>query len=840
MEIRTDLVYCKYDMCNTTELKIGDSGAVLIGLLVAVVIISALGAAMLSQTSIGKFSLAIDDNSSQAYYLAESGFRYAAAKIIHGTDMDVLHNHGEYVLGNTGGFSLEFKPYIFDITGGDGTAELVTRVPFGDAPPVSATAELGDSYYVKIGVVTEAFDSISVDASPNDNIARLTKAGNWSVTTGQRVKLVVKSDGTSLFEGGDLILQNTSPADLFPSRNGYIIVNNKTYRYEKRETDRLSGITRVGAAWGTSPTLSDGDDIVLKSFMILVSTGRAGTGGMITTREVTYSIPLSESDTIEFHDMFDDRTQWETASSFGSHAIETIEDNKALQVTGTSTIGADEEKSLIDFDSSTADVDFGRARGISGGYLSYDVQVKTGFDPVIPGHYMAGISFRLDDTTGNSYGVSFQHADCISNDGIPDDFVTAGVCGNPGIVLWQDTSTGRDWLAWKKLTPLGLFFDDMESGVSGWMPDSPWNQDTGGGNTWWSDSPGINYNNNVDTSLTSQSFDLSKMKNVSLKFRHRYDIEPRIWLGVWIWYDWGAVEISSDGGSNWDRLTRYEGSELAWPEASIAIPAIYLTDNVKIRFRLETDGTVTRGGWLLDDVRMEADYFPVDDATLLVRVVEAAAVEFTNGTIQLEDGDLLVSEVNNAKGIVIGDPIIASGSWAGGDAAGVIRLNNITNTFPSGSLKVDGKGMGLANAVGFRIRDNYIQVYYGNADGYGTPSDNPLDYAKKGLPRIITGSEIVQWPPDLIDDTTAENDYFTMVKWDDCNLAEAELLGGDAEDDTIVRSNSLTTAAGVVSNPELGLHTFGQGDFSMNAFFDDFAIQSKTPTAVGFYPAVQE
>jgi len=561
---------------------------------------------------------------------------------------------------------------------------------------------------------------------------------------------------------------------------------------------------------------------------------------MTTAREVTYSIPLSESDKIEFHDVFEDRSHWETTSSSGSHSIETIDGDKALKVTGTATLGTDEEKSLIDFDSSTTDVDIARSRGVSGDYLSYDVQVKTGFDPIVPAHYMAGISFRLDDTTGNSYGVSFQNADCLSTDGIPDDFVMASICDNPGIVLWQDTSTGRKALAWKKLTPLTLFTDDMESGISGWIPDSPWAHQTASGNTWWSDSPGVDYNNNVDTSLTSQSFDLSKMENVTLKFQHKYDIEPKEWLLGWIWYDWGAVEISSDNGSNWVGLTWYEGSELSWTEETITIPAIYLTDNVMIRFRLETDSSVRHGGWFVDDVRIEADYFPVDDATLLARVVEAAAVEFTSGNVQLEDGDLLVSQVNNAKGVITGNPIVESGSWAGGDAAGIIRINNVTNAFVNGSLKVEGKGTGLANATGFRIRDNYIQVYYGNADGYGTPNDNPLDYEKHGLPRIITDSESVHWPPNVIDDTEAANDYFTLVKWDDYNSAEADLLGGGVEDDTIVRSNALTTATGVVSDPELGLHTFGQGDFSLNVFFDDFAIQIEAPEATGFYSTVQE
>jgi len=273
METRTGLVQYKYKMNEVRKLHTGNNGAVLIGLVIAMVIISTMGAAMLSQTSVGKFSLAGDNSSIQAYYLAESGFRYAAAKIVHGADMDVLHNHGEYLIGSTGGFLLEFKPYIFDITGGDGTTELVTRVPFGDAPDISSTAGPGIYYYLKIGVITEAFDSISIDPAPNDNIVKFTKTVPWNVTNGQRVRLVVKSDGTSLSEGGDLMLKSTSPADVFPLRNGYIIADNKTYRYEKRETNKLVGITRVGDSWGTSPALSDGDDIVLKSFMTLKSTG---------------------------------------------------------------------------------------------------------------------------------------------------------------------------------------------------------------------------------------------------------------------------------------------------------------------------------------------------------------------------------------------------------------------------------------------------------------------------------------------------------------------------------------------------------------------------------------
>ena len=54
-------------------------GSVLVVLVIAIIIFALLGAAMLSLTSTSAVNQVLAYSSSRAYYLAESGFRYAKA-----------------------------------------------------------------------------------------------------------------------------------------------------------------------------------------------------------------------------------------------------------------------------------------------------------------------------------------------------------------------------------------------------------------------------------------------------------------------------------------------------------------------------------------------------------------------------------------------------------------------------------------------------------------------------------------------------------------------------------------------------------------------------------------
>ena len=140
----------------------------------------------------------------------------------------------------------------------------------------------------------------------------------------------------------------------------------------------------------------------------------------------------------------------------------------------------------------------------------------------------------------------------------------------------------------------------------------------------------------------------------------------------------------------------------------------------------------------------------------------------------------------------------------------------------------------------FRSRDNYIKVFYGEKDTYGTPNAMPLDYEKHGY---LRGAE-VRWSPDDVDDTAADNDYYTLVQWDTPNTAlnsafGESIFGQGKELDAVVRLNALTSpASGTFSASEIGLHTFGVNSTSI--YFDDFALQSQIVSTGQFLSPIQE
>jgi hypothetical protein len=199
----------------------------------------------------------------------------------------------------------------------------------------------------------------------------------------------------------------------------------------------------------------------------------------------------------------------------------------------------------------------------------------------------------------------------------------------------------------------------------------------------------------------------------------------------------------------------------------------------------------------------------------------------------VEDGDYVVGQTSHAKGKVFGTPIVTSGSWGAGNAQGVITLNNVTGDFLSTeNLRVIGSATFLG-ATGYRSRDNYIMAYYGDINGYGTPNNTPLDNEKHGNPR----GEL-HWPPDEVNDTVPDNDYFTLVQWDADIDTSVERLGTGLRENAIIRTDAITTtASGNFGQPEIGLHTFGYS--STNVYFDDFGLQAEVGTIMTT-PPIQE
>ncbi len=167
-------------------------------------------------------------------------------------------------------------------------------------------------------------------------------------------------------------------------------------------------------------------------------------------------------------------------------------------------------------------------------------------------------------------------------------------------VALADLETVTVDLALEPLVP--LLEDDVEAGNIGWTVEAPWAITDEAANSpthSWTDSPGADYGDNVDSSLTSPEIDLTGFSGTLLSFRHIYDFESG--------FDNALVEVSTDG-SSWTTVRGFsqENQTAAWILEEVPLPMLDGVATARFRFRVDTDGSVTEDGWHVDDVRLEA------------------------------------------------------------------------------------------------------------------------------------------------------------------------------------------------------------------------------------------
>ena len=868
-------------------------GAIFLGLIMVMVIFAAMGVALISMSITSTFSQVWTGSASRAYYLAESGFRYAQTEYKNASHRDLnqklINWHSPdppaspvlFTLVDTLGrtrekFELKIYPY-FLVTSQSynaGATTLVTKFP-GEQPSGLTVPSSGK---LKIGTdPIYSYTSYTHVSGTNVHTFTLSTGLVSPLLDNMDVYLVANpAESKTISKDGSLTLAD---AGIFPDTNGVFRVDGgdgTVYGYRSKSGTTLQGIFNVSYPDRTfSVTVAPANNIVLNPFIKLHSIGIFDYGSGVENRhEIVYNVPLTTR--VEFKDTFEDKSRWDSA--LGSHDTPTIGTSKALKVTGTGTVGGSDVGSLAKLKWSQTNVKLNIIHNRAGNFLSYDAQVKVGFDPSIPASYMAGISFRQDAVaSGNSYGVSFLKRG--SSDGIPDalepnnDF--------PMIVLWQQTSSGtaKKWLAHKYMVGRPVYLDTGKDGWSTWTTAQCGVTETCLSSWSGCEEPPVNYNgvlwhqttstyrpdrNNHTTELSYYGSDTRHDYWTGMQANCGVIKSPSVnltsatsaYLSFWSWYqtepneayDKKFVQVSTDGGSTWNTLKQILSSQgnpgNTWQQILVDLSS-YAGQSIKIRFKFDTCDCASNNyyGWYIDDVVISGA-FPVDQATLMVRVTEGATLKFTTSgtgnTTPIKDGDIVIQGA--ARGTVVGDPILESGSWAGGDAAGIMILNKVFGTFiGSQNLYVNGAVLAKTQTANFfRSRDNYIKVFYGEKDTYGTPNATPLDYEKWGYPR---GAD-VRWPPDDVDDTAAGNDYFTLVQWDTPNTAldgtvNEGIFGKDKELDAIMRLNALTSPpSGTFSASEIGLHTFGVNSTSI--YFDDFALQGPIVSTGEFLPSIQE
>ena len=150
------------------------------------------------------------------------------------------------------------------------------------------------------------------------------------------------------------------------------------------------------------------------------------------------------------------------------------------------------------------------------------------------------------------------------------------------------------------LTPYEIVLqNDAEAGTNSWSAEGQWaitDEASVSPSHSWTDSPGgQQYGNYWDHSLISPVIDLVNLAGVVLEFSHIYELEDG--------YDYGRVEYSIDGGATWTTAASFNGSQIAgWERTELALPQLDHAATARIRFRIDTDVSLTEDGWHIDDI----------------------------------------------------------------------------------------------------------------------------------------------------------------------------------------------------------------------------------------------
>ena len=187
---------------------------------------------------------------------------------------------------------------------------------------------------------------------------------------------------------------------------------------------------------------------------------------------------------------------------------------------------------------------------------------------------------------------------------------------------------GRDSLEIRVGEPVVVFRDDAEDGLVNWIDSGGFGTESDdGGNTWFTDSPGGDYPNDHESSLTLiPAVDLSGGTSAFLGFTARWNIESG--------YDFGVVEASPDSGARWIPLhgrstvagedpagayagsvqltgePGYEANRRLGVREEVDLTPFAGLDDVRLRFRVLSDSGVRMDGWWIDDVAVRV-YAPV-------------------------------------------------------------------------------------------------------------------------------------------------------------------------------------------------------------------------------------
>lgn len=451
-------------------------GSALIAIIAAILLFSVLAATLLPLVSSSRQQTAFHHLADQAYFLAESGYRMAlhqyrqaqtmAQKVAVLQDMDGQR----FQLEGVGSFEIRIYSNYFVLTNGvAATDNSCEAVVVGSLAPELLENDFGRTHKLFIG--NQSFDvNLSLPDDDGKTTIRLDEGAVFdaSLPSYTIAYPFVSSAGFDAETG--FLSYESGGGGLFPKNHGRLFVGGRvlTYNYNNRNGNRFEGIRDPSApSQALALSVELGTPIMLTNYSRLHSTGIVGQGGSEVRRELIYHGAFPQERFVwEVEETFSEASVLESWQPIdGTVTLEAVDNNQALRF---DTVGPDGALAAPD---AAAGQRFTGYRGLTGGFLSYDVQVKLGFDnslfvetnvddldPDDDPPFAGGLSFRLNAAGEetplslmgfNGYGLSIVRG--YTGFRLPGDALESG----PLVVLWQQTGgiDTRTWLAYSTIDP---------------------------------------------------------------------------------------------------------------------------------------------------------------------------------------------------------------------------------------------------------------------------------------------------------------------------------------------------------------------------------------------------
>ena len=484
--------------------KRGHGGAALIFLIICMAVFAALGTAMVSLFGTASLSQFLPNQVRRADYMAESGLRYAFAEVRRLTPPQNIApsqladwwiaRFAELCNGNnvngkdftltTGvqSFNLKVQPYWFKVTTTGTNLTTLSAVVLGQGLSTSipqGASSFPDGTRLQVGLNSPVrIDVASTTVAANRQSVTFTLTSPINIPEGPvDAYLVFSPSADQTLTWGSTLTLNLNNQSPIPPRNGTFLLNGKVYSYESLRAGStiLNNVRWKGST--TSVSVSASDDIVFGQNARVLSTGTFTFGGTPTQRQASSYAGFASSSLSAFRPP---QNNVPVATSFDDlSALDLSRSGDRVIVQGYIATGGvhmywaaftklgmagyrfrDTDDCWIGYHVaplSTALRNTLRDSYNIHGTLSYDVQVKVGWDLNID-YAAQGISFRwhvpfgYDSTTGprQGYGVSFlrygsltcppnHQGDYICNAIKP---TAAGLDGKLLAVLWRQTVDG--------------------------------------------------------------------------------------------------------------------------------------------------------------------------------------------------------------------------------------------------------------------------------------------------------------------------------------------------------------------------------------------------------------